>query len=154
MIRTVTADTVLQDVATFLTPTAAGQGVSFRFPNLAEATVQADPDQLRQCLLNLVQNAAESMPNGGEVELGTWREADETGRPWVRLAVRDHGSGIAPEDQKRLFDPFFTTKPRGTGLGLALTRILVQRMGGEIRFQTQPGRGTTFQIRLPEGLVT
>jgi signal transduction histidine kinase len=68
---------------------------------------------------------------------------------WARIRVCDDGDGIAPEIIDRIFDPFFTTKPDGTGLGLAITRRIVEGHGGAIRFETAPGKGTTFIIRLP-----
>ncbi|MFW5967505.1 MAG: sensor histidine kinase, partial [Persicimonas sp.] len=104
----------------------------------------ADPDQLRQALLNLVKNAVEASEPGQTVDL----ELDTAGdRAVIRL--RDRGSGIDADDLDKIFDPFFTTKARGTGLGLAMTQQIVEEHRGDIEVESQPGQGTTFVIRLP-----
>ena len=102
------------------------------------------PDQLTQVLLNLVINAIEAMPEGGELNLGT---AIDTG--WLRIGVRDTGPGISPDEAAKIFEPFYTTKANGTGLGLAVSYGIIQRHGGRIEVAGVPGRGTTFTIVLP-----
>jgi len=109
--------------------------------------VWADPDQLKQILLNLLLNAIEMSPAGGHVVL-------EVRRPWastdtVVLEVRDEGPGIAPDQQKNIFHPFFTTKETGTGLGLALVHQMVVEHGGEITVDSEVGRGSVFRVTLP-----
>ncbi len=112
--------------------------------------VAADPDGLRQVLVNLVENAVKYSPNGGLVELELAR-AD--GR--VRFAVRDRGLGIPASEHERIFEKFFRLDPNlsrgvgGTGLGLYISRELVRRMGGRIRVDSEPGRGSTFSFELP-----
>jgi CheY-like chemotaxis protein len=109
----------------------------------------ADPLRLRQVLLNLLGNAIKFNCAGGEVAL-SWRlQADG-----VRIAVRDTGRGIAMVDQQRLFEPFERLGAEragveGTGIGLTLSRRLVQAMGGDIGVDSQPGKGSTFWLRLP-----
>ena len=112
--------------------------------------VAADADGLLQVLVNLVENGVKYSPNGGRVEL----ELEQLeGR--VRFAVRDRGLGIPASEQERIFEKFFRLDPNlsrgvgGTGLGLYISRELVRRMGGRIRVESEPGRGSTFSFELP-----
>lgn len=114
---------------------------------------RADPAQLKQVLINLVQNAAEAIDHDGVITLSARRTSQRLGgvdRQAVVIEVADTGPGIPVEAQERLFDPFFTTKDRGTGLGLSIAARIVERHGGVIRFETEPGRGATFSVALPE----
>jgi len=115
----------------------------------AEPVIQADPAQLRQVLLNLLNNAAEAMPSGGTITVST-RDVD-AGGPGVEIAIEDTGCGIPDENLPKLFSPFFTTKPigRGTGLGLAISYGIIKMHRGAIDVQSKVGVGTTFTIRLP-----
>lgn len=108
--------------------------------------VSADPSQLTQVVLNLVLNACDAMPKGGEVRVVAKRLDAE-----VTLTVSDSGPGVPNEIAERVFDPFFTTKPTetGTGLGLAVSRAAVREMGGELRLLPTSGAGAAFEIRLP-----
>ena len=108
---------------------------------------RANENALRQVLLNLVTNAVQAMPAGGELRLRT--EAKPGRR--VALHVSDTGAGIPPERLSRIFEPFFTTKPpgEGTGLGLSVVHSVVRSVGGTIEVASEPGRGTTFSIELP-----
>ena len=112
--------------------------------------VAADPDGLRQVLVNLVENAIKYSPNGGLVELEL---TPSNGR--VRFAVRDRGLGIPASEHERIFEKFFRLDPNlsrgvgGTGLGLYISREIVRRMGGRIRVESEPGRGSTFSFELP-----
>ena len=112
-------------------------------------TLRLDPAKLRQVLLNLVQNAAEAMPEaGGQVIV---RAACFPSEAAVVVTVEDDGPGIARESLQRLFEPFFTTKFAGTGLGLSISKSLVEQHGGRIEVTSEPGRGTSFLIILPIG---
>jgi signal transduction histidine kinase len=118
----------------------------------ADATLQGDPDQLKQVLLNMVRNAADSIGECGQITLRLRTERTSlSGRPSdaAILEVEDTGKGISPEVQKRLFDPFYTTKPAGTGLGLSIAARIVEQHGGALRYKTEFGHGTTFRIALP-----
>jgi signal transduction histidine kinase len=106
--------------------------------------VAVDEQQLRQALLNLMRNASEAMAGGGRLTIRARRDGD-----LVVLAIADSGQGIAPEHVAKVFDPFFSTKEGGTGLGLALTQQIVVEHGGTIDVVSEPGRGTTFTVRLP-----
>jgi len=106
--------------------------------------VIADVAQLRQLLLNLLRNAREAMPSGGDLDVAT-RGAGNS----VEVEVHDTGPGIPPERMTRIFDPFFTTKARGTGLGLAMAQEIAQEHGGQLLCESTVGKGTTFRLRLP-----
>ncbi len=118
--------------------------------DLADALprLQCDPDQIEQVLLALVMNAIDAMPRGGNLWLRTAITPDSSG---VQMSIRDDGTGIAPEILVRIFDPFVTTKEggRGVGLGLAVSRNIVERHGGKIAVQSELGKGTTFTVTLP-----
>jgi len=104
------------------------------------------PDQITQVLLNIVINAIEAMPSGGDLWLET--RLSEDGE-WVSVSFRDAGPGLSPEHTAHLFEPFYTTKPDGTGLGLAISYGIIERHGGTIEVSSQPGRGATFVVALP-----
>lgn len=106
--------------------------------------VNIDENQIMQTLHNLIRNAADSMPQGGALGLKTGRDGD-----LVYLTISDSGSGIPPDVLEQIFDPFFTTKPDGTGLGLAVSKKIIDDHGGRIEVQSQAGKGTTFRILLP-----
>jgi signal transduction histidine kinase len=106
--------------------------------------VQADPDQIKQVLLNLLQNALESIEGRGEIAV---KSRVDSGT--VEIIIQDSGPGIPEDLRDRIFEPFFTTKSQGTGLGLAITRNIVQDHGGSIRFECPPRHGTAFIIELP-----
>jgi signal transduction histidine kinase len=101
-------------------------------------------DHLGQVVLNLVLNAVDATDRGGRIHLSGRSEGD-----WVALTVEDDGRGIELADRCRLFQPFFTTKPHGTGLGLFVSRQIVEEMGGTLSYATEPGLGSTFSVRLP-----
>jgi PAS domain S-box-containing protein len=110
---------------------------------------QADRDQIKQVLINLVQNAIEASEEGGALTLTAFELArgQETG---VAIHVMDTGTGVAPEALPHVFEPFFTSgKHRGTGLGLAICRNIVDAHGGDIQLTSQPGKGTTVRVWLP-----
>ena len=103
-----------------------------------------DENQVMQILHNLIRNAADSMQSGGALSMRTARDSES-----VLLAITDTGSGIPPEIIERLFDPFFTTKPDGTGLGLAVSKKIIEDHEGRIDVQSSMGKGSTFTIRFP-----
>jgi signal transduction histidine kinase len=106
--------------------------------------LNVDRALLKQALLNLVLNAIEAMPQGGRLTLGLERRGDR-----AEMRVTDTGKGIAPEHRARIFQLFFTTRPGGSGIGLASAYRAVQLHDGEIDFDSEVGRGTTFRIDLP-----
>ncbi len=103
-------------------------------------------DQITQVFLNIVINAIEAMPNGGDLRLETALSEDSE---WVLVRFRDTGPGMSAEQIANLFEPFYTTKSDGTGLGLAISYGIVERHGGSIEVSSQPGQGATFVVKLP-----
>jgi signal transduction histidine kinase len=106
--------------------------------------VKGDRGKLRRAILNLLVNARQSMPSGGNVLV---RLHAGGGQVW--LDIEDTGCGISPNDQPRIFDAFFSTKSEGSGLGLAVVKRTIDDLGGTVSFESQVGRGTTFHIILP-----
>ncbi len=100
--------------------------------------------ELTQVVSNLIFNAVEAMPTGGELTLETSREGD-----WIRLDVSDTGTGMSEDVRSRAFDPFFTTKETGSGLGLSVVHGIVSRQGGKITVVSEARKGSTFSVRLP-----
>ena len=100
---------------------------------------------MTQVFLNLFLNALAAMDRGGVLSVGVTRHDEDS----LRVTVTDTGAGIRKEDLGRVFDPYYTTKPSGTGLGLAIVHRIVEAHGGEIRLESEPGKGTTFTILLP-----
>ena len=110
--------------------------------------VDADEGQIVQVITNLVLNAAQSMPDGGQIEV-RGENAVVDGRPHVSIVVEDRGTGIPEEHLPRIFDPYFTTKQAGSGLGLATCYSIVHNHDGQIAVHSTPGRGTTMIVTLP-----
>jgi signal transduction histidine kinase len=111
--------------------------------------VRTDPEQIGRVFANLISNAIQAMSGppvekGGELKIDT---SEEDG--FLSVIFRDNGCGIKEENLNRIFEPLFTTKPRGIGLGLAISRRLVEQNGGKIEVASQVGRGTTFTVKLP-----
>jgi signal transduction histidine kinase len=107
--------------------------------------IKGDADLLKQTLLNVIINGCQSMPEGGPLKVATSRSSDGS----ARISITDRGVGIAEEDQERIFNLYYTTKKGGSGIGLAQAFRAVQLHGGMIRFDSQVGVGTTFEIILP-----
>jgi signal transduction histidine kinase len=152
-LTTVLAELPLREAQLFLAPSLAGTQIQLVLEPPAPMYVKVDLAQIKQVLINLVQNAADSITRGGTITLRarTDRKPLPQGETSVViLEVADTGDGIPPEVQKRLFDPFFTTKETGTGLGLPIAARIVEKHGGALQYQTQLKRGTTFGIVLPQ----
>jgi len=116
-----------------------------KVPSRGMARIRGDRSLLEQALLNLVLNAVEAMPAGGDLRMEVRKEGEG-----VVLAVQDRGPGMKKEVSERLFEPFLTRRPGGTGLGLALVRRTVEAHGGTVRVHSKPGKGTRVEIRLPK----
>jgi PAS domain S-box-containing protein len=119
--------------------------------------VRADPVQVQQAVWNILVNARDAMPDGGELMIRTSNVVVDQRRgecepgTYVLLSIRDSGAGMDEETRRHIFDPFFTTKPVGTGTGLGLSMVygFVKQSGGNIEVESRPGEGTTFNIYLP-----
>jgi len=106
--------------------------------------VEVDTEQIRQVLVNILVNAAQAMPEGGELTIGTGQRDK-----FLEVEITDSGCGISQEAIGKIFDPLFTTKAKGIGLGLAVCRSIIERHEGSIDVKSEVGKGTTFTIRLP-----
>jgi signal transduction histidine kinase len=140
---------VIREVADLVDVKARDQNVRLQVE--ADATlpeVVADPELLKTCLLNLMLNALDAMPNGGDLGVRV-SEGAQAGAPALLLSVQDSGPGLTPEDARAAFEPYFSTKETGLGLGLALTRKIVTDHGGSIELSSAAGQGTTAEIVLP-----
>jgi len=112
-------------------------------------TVDADPDQLKEVLVNLIVNACEAMSSGGTIDIHERVTGNPSDRLLAEIRVVDNGPGIPPLAIKKVFDPFFTTKEDGTGLGLSIVARIIREHGGSIDLSSHENQGTTFTITLP-----
>jgi signal transduction histidine kinase len=147
-----TSEPLLREVSDLLGPKLERNSIKLRVDGTVDAVFQGDSQQLKQVLLNLIQNAAESIGENGQIVLRSRRNrmplrGEESNV--VVMEVEDNGPGIPADVQERLFDPFFSTKENGTGLGLAIAARIVDKHDGALVFETQQGHGTTFGIVLP-----
>jgi signal transduction histidine kinase len=133
-----------------------GEQIRVRFECARDlGQVRVDAVQVQQAILNLATNARDAMPSGGDltITVDCHREAIDGGAPHVhvRLTVSDTGSGVSAAVKERMFEPFFTTKTtgKGTGLGLAMVFSMMRQCGGEVRVESEPGRGTSFVLSVP-----
>jgi signal transduction histidine kinase len=143
--RRVTVDDLVAKLQRLLEKDLAERGVAFRSDLGFHGAVVVDADRMVRALLNIATNAVDAMPSGGTL---TVRSRARNGH--VELEMLDTGHGIAPELMPRVFEPFFTHgKPRGVGLGMAITRKIVEDHGGWIGLSSRVGEGTCFTVALP-----
>jgi nitrogen-specific signal transduction histidine kinase/CheY-like chemotaxis protein len=160
--RVIELNTIVVEMGKML-PRLIGEHIEFVFfPDPKLASVKADPGQIEQVILNLAVNARDAMPNGGNLTVATSNISMDEGeagkRPpmtpgqYVLLSVKDTGHGMDEATKTHIFEPFFTTKEvgKGTGLGLATVYGVVKQSGGFIWVISSPGKGTTFEIYLPQ----
>jgi signal transduction histidine kinase len=135
----------LETVVTLVSRDALKRGVSILFdPFTGESGIHANGEKLRQAFLNIVINALQATPSGGNVTIAINRI--ESG---LEISFIDSGSGIDADSLSKIFDPFFTTKPDGTGLGLAITKKIIESHGGVLTVESEAGKGTIVSVRLP-----
>ena len=159
--RLVNLNEVVSGMKTFL-DRLIGENVELATElNPTLGAVEADPGEIEQVVMNLIVNARDAMPEGGRILLETLDAAPDENLarahpeappgPFVMLAVSDCGQGMDAATRERIFEPFFTTKAagKGTGLGLSTVREIVQRCGGSICVQSEPGKGSSFKVYLP-----
>lgn len=143
--RVISLEPVLDSVIGLASHAGASGPVTFRKKiSGKKGTLECDPEQLKQVLLNLVINAAQAMPEGGEILLAARIEGHR-----AIMEVSDQGSGVSPEEMDKIFDPFYTTKENGTGLGLSVAHQIVLHLGGMLTARRNPGRGMTFTVIIP-----
>jgi C4-dicarboxylate-specific signal transduction histidine kinase len=148
-IEDVDAKALVAETVRLLQPELSSRAVAVRTVHAGSVGLRGDPVQLQQVLINLVLNAADAVRDlPAERRTITLATAVEPSGH-VLLSVRDEGPGISAEELPRLFEPFHTTKPTGLGLGLSLSRSIVESHAGELTVASSPGRGATFVVRLP-----
>lgn len=108
-------------------------------------TVQVDEKQMQEVFLNLLQNASEAIGNDGKIQMTTKQNSG-----WIEIHIKDSGCGISEENIKKIFDPFFTTRETGTGLGLSVCYGICKAHGGDLKYSSRPGEGTTATVVLPK----
>ncbi len=124
-----------------------GEGVTIRLGHEDQATIEGDPDRLKQLLLNLIDNALKYTPPGGTVSLSLYRDQE-----WVRVTIEDTGVGIPPDVLPHIFDRFYRAQRegrKGVGLGLSIARWIAEAHGGRLSVESEVGQGTTFTLWLP-----
>jgi signal transduction histidine kinase len=147
-VREVAIGDVVKEVLRFSKLPLRHQDIRLRTNLRKPATrVKVDAVQMRQVFFNIIRNACDAMPEGGELRVSTSRPAG-TNRQ-VRVDVEDTGPGIAKEHMEFIFDPFFSARHDGTGLGLAICRKIVEGHGGRIEVKSTPGKGARFGVVLP-----
>lgn len=155
-VRTVSLAQVVEEAVLMVRHTAAAREQDLRVEPGPELAVEADPDRLRQVLINLVGNAVKYTPPGGAIRVGTARR-ESGGRAWGTVSVTDTGPGIPREKLSAIFQPYYripgseSDGTEGAGLGLAISRELARQMGGDVEVESEPGRGCTFTVKLPLG---
>ena len=150
--KAASAAVLLNEIRDLMRSQLENSDIELTVEDSTEITIHGDQNQLKQVLLNLIRNGAESIGEHGKIVLRAGTERINLGgRPTnvAILEVEDSGKGISPDVQKRLFDPFYTTKAAGTGLGLSIAARILEQHGGALRYKTEIGRGTTFGIVLP-----
>jgi signal transduction histidine kinase len=116
--------------------------------------IQADPEQLKQVLLNLLNNAIEAMGQDGQIRVSSSAKPDPNGRSMVVVQIADRGPGIPDDVARRIFEPFFSTKENGTGLGLSVAARIIAGHDGRLVLESSNSHGSVFSIYIPAGSVT
>lgn len=137
-------DQVLDETLILVNFPSFRQHLEFRRAFEPNIMLEADREQIKQIILNLIINATQAMPDKGTITVTTWRDTDS-----AFIRVSDTGPGVLPEHLDKLFNPFFTTKEKGTGLGLSIVHRLIELHHGQIQVNSTPGIGTEFTIQLP-----
>lgn len=135
---------LIQDVVALVSAKAEKDAIKIQYFDEGLPRLSLDPELIKTCLFNIILNAFQAMPEGGELTVRS-RMTDGT----VTVIIADTGIGVSQENLSRLFDPFFSTKSTGLGLGLAMTKRVIEDHGGKVDFQTTEGKGSTMTIFLP-----
>jgi signal transduction histidine kinase len=143
VLRKIRLDAVIDEAVRMLLPMMDSRNVRLERA-LQEYEMLGDPELLKQAFLNMMINAVQAMPEGGDIRIAMERRGGT-----VEVTVQDSGNGIPRENLEKIFDPFFTTKDSGTGLGLAIVNTIMQANGGYIAVASEPGSGSTFTLSFP-----
>jgi two-component system sensor histidine kinase HydH len=136
---------LISDMIDFYLPQASSHSITMRQVLHKEPLVcRIDADMIKQVILNLFINSQQAMIDGGELMIRTYRESDE-----AVIHICDTGSGIASDKLPHIFDAYYSSRPQGSGLGLPTAKKIIERHGGVIKVESEPGKGTVFTIKLP-----
>jgi len=139
-------NSVISDVIKIMSELYPQDKYGFReFLSDSVREISCDPDKLKQVFINIISNGFEAMADGGVITVSSKRVADG-----IEIRITDAGVGIPEESLAHIFEPFYTTRERGSGLGLPISYKIIEAHDGDISAMSEPGRGTTFIIRLPE----
>ncbi len=142
--RSFMVEDLLEEILDSIAPQLEAQGIEASLDIPPHTVATADREMLRRAVLNLVLNAVDAMPRGGQLVVTSYE-----GRRGLELEIADSGPGLQQEDLERVFDPFYTTKPSGTGLGLSIVHRIVEAHGGRITAMNCPEGGAAFTIEIP-----
>jgi signal transduction histidine kinase len=144
-------DHLIREVAEFYRNILRASGITIIYNSKGPVICFCDRDQMKQALINILQNSYESMEAmpAGQIEIRIDANSER-----VRIVIQDQGRGVFPVDQTRLFDLFFSTKDRGTGLGLTTVKKIIDAHDGQIHLESEPGNGTLVELTLPLKNVT
>ncbi len=134
---------ILSEIITLVEQNCAANKIIINKQFETSTLIQADPNQLKQALLNIILNAIDAMPDGGSLVI-----ASEVKQSQYIITITDNGCGINPKDLPHIFEPFYTKKEKGTGLGLSITQGIIEKHGGKIHVSSKTNQGTTFTIHL------
>jgi two-component system, NtrC family, sensor histidine kinase HydH len=138
---------LIERVTELLATDAERRGISLTLRLDPDIKTRGEESRLREVVMNLLLNALDASPQGGEIRVS----ASAAGPDQIELRVEDAGAGVSPEIREKVFQPFFTTKPRGSGLGLAIVESIVSQHGGRLHLETSDLGGASFRIQLPTG---
>ncbi len=142
--RDVDVGGLIYEVIELVRAKAEKDGIRIRFHDAKLPKLFVDPELIKTCLVNIILNAFQAMPSGGDLMVSTSLSNER-----AYIVVQDTGVGVSRENLQKLFDPFFSTKSTGLGLGLAMTKRVIEEHGGKVDFQSTEGRGSTMTISLP-----
>ncbi len=135
---------LIHEVLELVWAKAEKDGIKIHYQNGELPNISVDPELIKSCIFNVVLNAFQAMPDGGDLTVLT-----RTSNGKAHIIIEDTGVGVSKENLQKLFDPFFSTKSTGLGLGLAMTKRVVEEHGGKVDFQSAEGKGSTITISLP-----
>ncbi len=140
----------LTTIVTLVAAEAKSRNVRIEYEPVKLPVIEGDEDKLRQAFLNIVLNSLQAAPKGGTVIISATLEGKDGDKShWINICFTDNGPGVTSEVRQQLFKPFFTTKAEGVGLGLVITKRIVEGHGGSVELKSVPGEGTTLCVRLP-----